>query len=96
MQGIGERRNPAQYGSNVRQTETAEEFAARIEEMLRPVMRFSGNALEMLAQNNTRANQLRTRENNERIARLENSNQLRNNTQAIEELINLPPARPGI
>jgi hypothetical protein len=49
LQGIGERRNPTQYSSNVRQTETAEEFAARIEEMLRPVMRFSGNALEMLA-----------------------------------------------
>jgi hypothetical protein len=29
--------------------ETAEEFAARIEEMLRPVMRFTGNALDMLA-----------------------------------------------
>ncbi len=27
---------------------------------------------------------------------MENSNQIRNNTQAIEELINLPPARPGI
>jgi hypothetical protein len=36
-------------GAPMRQTETAEQFAARIEEMLRPVMRFSGNALEMLA-----------------------------------------------
>ena len=60
-------------GDRSYQRESAEEFAARMEEMLRPVMRFSGNALQMLSQNNTRANELRTRENNERIARLENN-----------------------